>query len=41
MAARQEFAGEIPTYKKAIREQYESAINNYNAQENDFLKKNF
>ena len=23
------FAGEVPTYKRAIREQYEKAINNY------------
>ncbi len=33
---------EIPTYKKAIRQQYESALNSAsNNVENDFLKKNF
>ena len=34
------FAGEAPTYKKAIRDQYERAINNY-AQDSEFYKKNF
>lgn len=34
------FNGEAPTYKKAIREQYEKAINNY-AQDSEFYKKNF
>jgi hypothetical protein len=24
-----DFGGEVPTYKKAIRDQYERAINNY------------
>ena len=35
-----DFGGEVPTYKKAIREQYERAINNY-AQDSEFYKKNF
>lgn len=35
-----DFGGEVPTYKKAIRDQYERAINNY-AQDSDFYKKNF
>ena len=34
------FAGEAPTYKKAIRDQYERTINNY-AQDSEFYKKNF
>ena len=34
------FNGEAPTYKKAIREQYEKAINSY-AQDSEFYKKNF
>ena len=35
-----DFGGEVPTYKKAMREQYEKAINNY-AQDSEFYKKNF
>jgi len=35
-----DFGGEVPTYKKAIRDQYERAINNY-AQDSEFYKKNF
>ena len=35
-----DFGGEVPTYKKAVREQYERAINNY-AQDSEFYKKNF
>ena len=35
-----DFGGEVPTYKKAIRDQYERAINNY-AQDSDFYNKNF
>jgi hypothetical protein len=34
------FEAEMPTYKKAMREQYETALNVYN-QDNDIIKKHF